>query len=156
SFNLFEDCFAFGTGRFTVQVAYNNSHDNTFRRCWARGEGNSTAARDGGPKDVWMAGYGSPSDGVLNNICENCLGTWSGKYLPSQWKITSGVNGGTHSSDHDVGRTTSSIQGGVFIDANAADPTSRDMNERHYGSVHYVLARDYSGNQYQSVGTMVG
>jgi hypothetical protein len=74
SYNLYEDCAAFGTAR-KIAGAGQTSVGNTYRRCWFRWEGNTW----GSPLAVTMT-YNSTFP-----TFENVLLTWSGESMPQTY-----------------------------------------------------------------------
>ena len=71
TYNTFEDCAAFGTGR-KMFLAYSTSGPNYFRRCWGRWQFTYNV----GPKIGQSCSYHS-----YDSIVENCIYTWDDSYM---------------------------------------------------------------------------
>jgi hypothetical protein len=131
SHNLLEDVAGWGIARKTFSASQGGDH-TTIRRAWGRWEGSHVV----GPKMTYTLAYKN-----YNMTCENCIGTWSGERIKTNYKLLdyygkpwTGKGAGTY-ADYEVDQPY-----GIF--SNDGLGTDKNARSKLLGSIAYVRGSD--------------
>lgn len=123
-YTLVEDCAGFGMAR---KIFSNSQAGNytTFRRCFARWEGNHTD----GPKLAYTLAYNSH-----HAICENCIATWDPLMLKDEYQVTNYQGVPYEGSTYHRTDKTAYRGGALFSDDGQSVPTDAQL----LGSIAFI------------------